>query len=214
VAGIAAMDPRFVALQIRAVCRAFPVAAAKTGMLYSAAIIRAVAAAVAACRVPLLVVDPVMVATSGARLLRGDAVEALCAELLPRAALATPNIPEAEVLVGRPIRGAGDMEEAAAAIGGRFGCACLVKGGHGRERGGRVVDVLYAGGRVEKFESPRVCGVETHGTGCALSAAAAALLARGAGIGEAVRGARDFVFRALRRPLRAGRHTPLGIRPR
>jgi hydroxymethylpyrimidine/phosphomethylpyrimidine kinase len=130
VAGVAALDPAMVALQIRTVCAGFPVAAAKTGMLYAADLIQAVARTVQTCRIPLLVVDPVMVATSGARLLREDAVAVLCRRLLPRATVITPNLPEAEILWGRPIRTHDDQRRAARELGRRFGCGCVVKGGH------------------------------------------------------------------------------------
>jgi hydroxymethylpyrimidine/phosphomethylpyrimidine kinase len=211
VAGIAAIAPRMAALQIRTVCKAFDVAAAKTGMLYSAPIIRAVAVAVREAGLRRLVVDPVMVATSGARLLRPDAVAALCERLLPLATVVTPNLPEAEVLTGRPVRGVARMEEAARTILRRFGCACVVKGGHAA--GGKMApDVLCTARGVTHFVLPRVEGAATHGTGCTFSAAIAALLARGADLEEAVRGAKDFVFGALRRPWRLGDRTSLGIR--
>jgi hydroxymethylpyrimidine/phosphomethylpyrimidine kinase len=222
VAGVEAIDPKMVALQIRTVCEGFPVAAAKTGMLYSAAIIRAVAAVVAELRIARLVVDPVMVATSGARLLQPQAVAALRTRLIPLAAVITPNLPEAEVLWGHAIRSAAEQAAAAKELCAEFGVACVVKGGHlgNAERGtrraesrGEVVDVLCRNGKITAFRAPRVEAAETHGTGCVFSAALAAFLARGEGLETAVGHAQDFVVAALTHATRAGKHTPLGISP-
>lgn len=209
VAGIAALAPRLVALQIRQVCWGFPIAAAKTGMLYSAAIIRAVARTVEELKIPNLVVDPVMVATSGARLLQPEAVRALRAALLPLARLITPNLPEAEALLDRRIATREEAAAAAAELSREFGTACVVKGGHlaGRE----VWDVLADGRRLWVFKTPRVAARETHGTGCTFSAAAAALLARGRTLADAVQGAQRVVGAALRRAARVGRHYPLRV---
>lgn len=209
VTGVAAISAAMVRRQIAAVCDGFPVAAAKTGMLYSRPIIRAVAACVRERRLPNLVVDPVMVATSGARLLRDDAVAALCADLLPLATVITPNLPEAEALCGRPIRSLRAMKVAARELAERFGTACALKGGHlpGRE----VIDLLYFGGICHEWRSPRVKAAETHGTGCTFSAAVAAFLARGLALPDAVERGRALVIRALRRPLHTGTHRPLGV---
>ncbi|MBN1556634.1 MAG: bifunctional hydroxymethylpyrimidine kinase/phosphomethylpyrimidine kinase [Lentisphaerae bacterium] len=213
VAAVAAVAPETVARQIEAVAAGFPVAAAKTGMLYSAEIIRAVSAAVAACGVPNLVVDPVMVSTSGARLLREDAVAALCEALLPQAAVVTPNTDEAAILCGAPVEDVDGLERAARAIGGRFGVPCVCKGGHlaagAPGPGAEVVNVLCEGGRVTRFRAPRVAAAETHGTGCTFSAAVAAYLARGRTLAEAVAGAGAFTAAALRKSAAAGRHRPL-----
>jgi hydroxymethylpyrimidine/phosphomethylpyrimidine kinase len=186
-----------VTLQIAAVCEAFRVAAAKTGMLYSARIINAVADAIESARIPLLVVDPVMVATSGARLLRPDAVSALCSRILPMARIITPNVPEAEALWGASIRTVEDMQAAARAIGERFGAACVVKGGH--LSGGRAADVLFDPGAPEArereriYSAGRIRGRSTHGTGCMFSAALAACLARGEPLAPSVDKAKRFV---------------------
>ena len=212
VSGVYPLPPAAVAEQIRAVLRGFPIAAAKTGMLYSAPIIRAVAAALRALRGAPLVVDPVMVATSGARLLRQDAVRTLLDELLPLATVVTPNVPEAECLAGMSIRSARQAATAARLIAERHGTACVVKGGHlpGRD----VVDVLFTGGRWYAFHGARVVGRPTHGTGCCFSAALAAALARGMELPAAVRTARDFVTAALQQAVRVGRHRPLRFGPR
>ena len=197
VRGVVAIEPSFVGLQIAAVRDGFEIKAAKTGMLYSAPIIRVVAREVKRAGIPILVVDPVMVATSGARLLRPDALRALCGALLPIATVVTPNVPEAEVLCGHPIASLADLKRAAREIGERFGIACIAKGGHleGRE----VTDVLCAGGRCRVFSSPRVPAVSTHGTGCTFSAALTAWLARGATLAKATERAKAFVTAALAR---------------
>ena len=207
VTGILPATPDAVKRQLRTVGRGFPVAAAKTGMLYSAEIIRAVARGFkAGLRCPL-VVDPVMVATSGARLLRAEAVAALCRELLPLATVITPNLPEAEILAGRVIRSVADLRAAAQTIAERYGSACVVKGGH--LEGARVVDVLYDGRRFHEFAGRRQLARETHGTGCTFSAAVTASLAQGASLPAAVRAAKVFVAGALRHARRAGTHYPL-----
>ncbi|MBU4286025.1 MAG: bifunctional hydroxymethylpyrimidine kinase/phosphomethylpyrimidine kinase [Kiritimatiellae bacterium] len=221
VRGILAITPAMVMLQVETICAFFCVAAAKTGMLYSAAIIKAVARTIKRRPIPWLVVDPVMIATSGARLLRRDAVSALCNRLLPLANVITPNLPEAEMLCGHAIGALPDMEAAAREIGTRYRAACVVKGGH--LPGNEVVDVLFSAGRIYSFRSARLqrylpavasppamqagaqhCGqarlrVSTHGTGCMFSAALTALLARGVDLPEAVRGAKHYVHGVLKR---------------
>jgi len=195
VRGILAVTPAMVTLQVETVCAFFRVAAAKTGMLYSAAIIEAVARTIKRRRIPWLVVDPVMIATSGARLLRRDAVRALGNRLLPLADVITPNLPEAEALCGQTIGNLRDMESAAREIGTRYHAACVVKGGH--LPGQTVTDVLYHSGHICSFRSARL-RVATHGTGCIFSAALTALLARGADLPEAVRGAKHHVHGVLK----------------
>ncbi|MBA4387608.1 MAG: bifunctional hydroxymethylpyrimidine kinase/phosphomethylpyrimidine kinase [Verrucomicrobia bacterium] len=212
VAGIVAVDPGFVDLQIRTICRGFKVAAAKTGMLYSRDIIRTVAAALRRNRIGAVVVDPVMVSTSGAKLLRDDAVKALCTSLLPIATVVTPNLQEAEILWGHSIRSLADLEKSAVEIGGQFGIACVTKGGHLaiESRARKVVDVLFDGKRVHRYVKLRVPVKETHGTGCTFSAALAAYLAKGQALPEAVGSASAYIGRAIRLHVRTGRHTPLG----
>lgn len=211
VTGIEPVPPAFVIRQIEAVAEAFPLSAAKTGMLFSSEIIRAVARCVAVLPPFPLVVDPVMIATSGARLLKEDAVLALCGELFPLAAVVTPNVPEAEVLCGRRIRTLADLKNAALTISDRFGVACVAKGGHlGRNV---VVDVLSDDGEITLFDSPRVKARETHGTGCTFSAALTAALAKGEPLVDAVAAAKTFVTAALQRSVRAGSHYPLNFLP-
>ena len=207
VTGIEAVSTRLVARQIEAVTTGFPVAAIKTGMMYSAAIIAIVARALKRLPDVPVVVDPVMVATSGARLLREDAQEALCRRLLPLATVVTPNLQEAEILAGHPIRTLDDLVTAAVTISERYGIACVAKGGH--LPGRRVVDVLAANGRVNLLELPRIKVGQTHGTGCTFSAALAAGLARGLNLRDAAIAAKAFVAGALEHAAKAGRHAPL-----
>ncbi|MDD5677370.1 MAG: bifunctional hydroxymethylpyrimidine kinase/phosphomethylpyrimidine kinase [Kiritimatiellae bacterium] len=196
VRGIQAVTPAMVTLQMETICAFFRLAAAKTGMLYSAAIITAVARTIKRRPVPWLVVDPVMIATSGARLLRQDAISALCNRLLPLADVVTPNLPEAEALCGHTIGTLRDMESAAREIGVRYRAACVVKGGH--RPGQTATDVLYHSGRIYSFRSTRL-RIATHGTGCMFSAALTALLARGYALPAAVREAKHYVHGVLKK---------------
>ena len=196
--GVRAVQPADAAVlvdQIDAVCEGFQVAAVKTGMLYSAELIDATAGALAAHGLERLVVDPVMVATSGARLLRSDAVAAMRERLLPRAEVVTPNLAEAEVLCGRPVRTEEDMEIAARAIHALGPRWVLVKGGH---LDGDAVDLLYGGDEVRRISAPRVDAAgAAHGTGCTLASAVAAGLARGLAVPEAVASAKGMLTAAL-----------------
>jgi len=203
VTGIAALAPEMVAAQIRAVFAGAKVHAAKTGMLYSEQIIRAVAETMRALRVRSLVVDPVMVATSGAELLRKDAVDALRDTLMPLADLVTPNRPEAELLSELRIRNLAGMEEAARRIGTAYNVACVVKGGH--MTGEHAVDILWDGNGLHRLTGPRYGSHKVHGTGCTFSAAITALLARGSGLREAVEQAKTFLGSHLKDCARHGR---------
>jgi hydroxymethylpyrimidine/phosphomethylpyrimidine kinase len=184
-----------VAAQLDAVTEDFPVEALKTGMLSSAAIIQTVVSGIRRHRLGRLVVDPVMVAKSGDRLLREDAVEALRRDLLPLAFVVTPNIAEAEVLAGRSIRTRDDRIAAARTIMALGAQAVVVKGGHGEED--PVVDLLVDDTGVVAFEAPRVSTTSDHGTGCTFSAAITAALADGEDLEGAVRRARDYLSLAL-----------------
>ena len=188
------MAPALVSGQLAAVLEDIPPAAAKTGALGSAAVVRAVARAAAGFRFPL-VVDPVMVSKHGLPLIAAEAAEALRTELLPRAALVTPNVPEAEALAGIAIRSTDDMREAARRILRLGAAAVLVKGGHLE---GRAVDVLLDAAGDAEFASDRIATPHTHGTGCTYSAAITALLARGAGLRDAVAAAKRFISEAIR----------------
>jgi hydroxymethylpyrimidine/phosphomethylpyrimidine kinase len=208
VTGIQPVAPRLVRQQIEAVFAELPPRAVKTGMLFSSAIIRNAAVALAAApRVPL-VVDPVMVATSGAVLLQPAAIRALQHLLLPRATLITPNLDEAELLLGRRLRSLDDLFAAAEELHQRFGAAVLVKGGH-LKLGAEAVDVLFDGRRFTVLKARRIRGVSTHGTGCTYSAAIAAGLARGQSLSGAVRAAKRFITRAIARSYRAAHHPTL-----
>jgi hydroxymethylpyrimidine/phosphomethylpyrimidine kinase len=205
VTGIEALSPRLVQAQIAAVRSAFDVGAIKTGMLFDAAIIEAVAEALADLDGTALVVDPVMVATSGARLLREDAQAALMERLLPMATLITPNLPEAEILLGHAIVGPEDAKRAARALARRFGTAVVVKGGHAEAD--RVTDFLAAGEQLHAYHAPRVTAPSTHGTGCSLSSAVAACLATGDELPLAFRRAKAYVLGRLRTCRQAGATT-------
>ena len=193
----------FVAAQLEAVLGVYDIRALKTGMLAEADVIETVAARLEEHPEIAKVIDPVMVATSGARLISADAVETLKAKLLPLATLMTPNLPEAEALTGHQVEPnasrAGDANRArelAKDLFGRYGCAVLVKGGHGS--GLSAVDVLYDGRDFREFAMPWVANpVSTHGTGCSLAAALAAELALGHDVATAVAGAKRYVHAAI-----------------
>lgn len=202
-----AAPPAFVAKQITVVLDDIGADAVKIGMLATVPIIAAVADALAAYDGPL-VVDPVMVATSGGRLLADDAVDALKSRLIARATIVTPNIPEAEVLTGQTIRTPADMEAAGRAILALGPRAVLVKGGHLEAE--RVTDLLVTAAGVTRFESEKIRSSSTHGTGCTLSSAIATGLAQGLGMVEAVARARTYVLAAIRLAPGYGRgHGPL-----
>lgn len=190
------LPPEVVAAQIEAVVTDIRPDAVKTGMLANAGIIEVVAAKVRQHALPHLVVDPVMVAKSGARLLREDAVRALCDLLLPLAEVVTPNIPEAEALVGRRLAGDDEVRQAAKEIVARGCRAVVIKGGH-RGGAGVVVDVLYDGRDFREYSAPRIDTKNTHGTGCTFASAIAAYLALGRGVPEAVAEARSYLQAAL-----------------
>jgi hydroxymethylpyrimidine/phosphomethylpyrimidine kinase len=195
VTGIEAISPQTVAAQIRAVFDDFPVAAAKTGMLFTTAIIEAVADAMRSLDFPTLVVDPVMVASSGDRLLEPEAEQTLIGSIIPIAYVVTPNIAEAETITGRAIESLAGMRDAARQIFDQHGARALVKGGHRIER---ATDVLYDGEQWHEFSSERLDPKNTHGTGCTLSAAIAANLALGRNLVDAVQRAKDYVVRCIR----------------
>jgi hydroxymethylpyrimidine/phosphomethylpyrimidine kinase len=208
VLGILACRPEIVLQQIEAVFAELPPAAVKTGMLYSAEIIRVVSRYFKRGQRPALVVDPVMVATSGARLLKPSAIDLLERELLPLAALVTPNLDEAEILVGDKLRSVEDLRAAARTLQRRFGCAALVKGGHlhGLKE---AVDIFYDGRQELLLSAPFLRGVSTHGTGCTYSAAIAGYLARGRSLAQAVQQAKEYITQAIARSQTAAKHSVL-----
>jgi hydroxymethylpyrimidine/phosphomethylpyrimidine kinase len=201
VTAIEVLPAAFVREQILQVQRYFRIGAIKTGMLYNAEIIAAVADFLEDNPDIPVVVDPVMVATSGAMLLRESAVEALQLKLLPRATLITPNLDEAGILLGRRARTAGDLEEAARDLAQTIGVAVLLKGGH-LDGAGEITDILATPeGEAAAFTAQRIEGVNTHGSGCTLSSAIAANLARKWDLTKAVGEALTYLRRGLRQPL-------------
>jgi len=205
VTGIQPIRADMVRRQIEAVFAELRPAAVKTGMLFSTEIIRVVADFFERGKRPPIVVDPVMVATSGAVLLKPAAIQVLKERLLPLATLVTPNLDEAEILVGRKLRTLDDLRDAAREIHERFGCAALVKGGHLRTLDA-AVDVFFDSRELTVLRARRVRGVSTHGTGCTYSAAIAALLALGHPLPHAVELAKRHVTRAISHSRKAGRH--------
>jgi len=205
--GVVELPAEFVAQQIDVVADDIGIDAAKTGMLASAAIVAAVAERVAALGIAPLVVDPVMISTSGARLLAEDAVETLKRRLLPLATLVTPNLAEAAALCGREVATLAEMEAAARAIHDLGPKAVLIKGGH---LPGEAADLFFDGQTVTVLRAPRIDTASTHGTGCVLSAAITALLAQGVALPAAVAEAKEFVTAALRAAAPLGRgHGPV-----
>lgn len=219
VSAIHAVPAEFVAAQLDAILDVYDIRSLKTGMLAESAIIETVAERFRRHPEIAKVVDPVMVATSGAKLISDDAVETLKAKLLPLATVITPNLPEAEVLCGRrpDRRRAGralSARELARELADRFGCAVLVKGGHCT--GSAAVDVLFDGKTCREFAMPWVKNaVSTHGTGCTLAAALAAELALGHELAPAVAAAKAHVREAIVRAHSVGRRCGvLGFVPR
>jgi len=208
VSAVQEMPPGIVAAQIDAVVTDIRPDAVKTGMLASAPIIEVVAAKAREYGLPNLVVDPVMVAKSGDRLLREDAVAALRELLLPLATVVTPNLPEAEALTGRPVRSGENVRRAAEEIVRLGARAVVVKGGH--RESAEAIDVLYDGKAFREYSAPRVETTSTHGTGCTFASAIAACLARGMPLADAVAEAKAYLTEALRRayPIGGG-HGPV-----
>jgi len=191
VRGVHDVPAEFVREQLEAVLDDMPVGAAKTGMFSLPETLDAVAGVLQRRRVPHLVVDPVMAATSGDALLRDDTVERIRERMLPLATLVTPNIPEAERLTGLEIASVGEMHRAARALRELGAKSILLTGGH--LEGGHVVDLLHSEGAFHELSDPRIPGPPVHGTGCALAAAITAHLARGMALMEAVAAARAYV---------------------
>ncbi len=199
VRGVLPVPAAFVVSQVEAVLDDLEVTAVKTGMLATAEVVGAVAALAAAGRLPNLVVDPVMVASSGARLLEPSAEQAYVTQLLPHTRVLTPNLHEAQVLLGRTIGTLAEQGEAARALGELGPALVLVKGGHAvADAGDDAVDVLWDGARLLRLTTPRVPGSNDHGTGCSLASAIAAGLAGGEDAVDAVRAAKAYVTRSLR----------------
>jgi hydroxymethylpyrimidine/phosphomethylpyrimidine kinase len=202
VTGVFNLPPEFVARQLDAVLGDFGADAVKIGMLSTAEIAAAVAERLRAHRARPVVLDPVMIAKSGDALLQPDARAALVREVLPLAEVVTPNLHEAAALAGMPVDSEADMEAAARRIHALGPRAVLVKGGHLKDT---ATDILWDGATLIRFPAPRLDSTSTHGTGCTLSAAIAAGLARGDVLAAAVRRAKAYVTAAIREGFQAGR---------
>ena len=202
VTAISEVTPEFLAQQLDAVFTDIRPDAVKIGMVSSPALIEVIGERLRFYKAQHIVVDPVMVATSGARLIRPEAVETLTRELLPLAQVATPNIPEAELLAGCAIQTPEEMEAAARTIRERYGCAVLLKGGHCVNDAN---DLLLDGSGARWFTGKRIATTNTHGTGCTLSSAIASNLAKGRGLVEAVEEAKRYLSGALADGLDLGR---------
>ncbi len=194
VRGILEVSPEFLAQQIDAVFEDIRPDAVKIGMIGSSGLIEIIAERLQFYKAENIVVDPVMVATSGARLIEESAVETLKNKLLPLAVVVTPNIPEAEILSGRKITGEEDMVEAARIISETYHCAVLCKGGHSISDAN---DLLYAEGQTQWFRGKRIFNPNTHGTGCTLSSAIASNLAKGYDLSQSVERAKAYISGAL-----------------
>ncbi|HZT76738.1 MAG TPA: bifunctional hydroxymethylpyrimidine kinase/phosphomethylpyrimidine kinase [Vicinamibacterales bacterium] len=207
VVAVAPLEADLVTLQIETVAGDLVVHATKVGMLATAAIVEAVAAAIEALDLPLVVVDPVIAASTGDRLLEADAVQALCAELLPLARVVTPNIPEAEVLSGVRIRSLDDAHEAAKRIRDLGPRAVVITGGHSgiAHSGSRITDLLLDGDDWHEYTVARVDSPPLHGTGCTYASAIAAGLALRRGLPEAAEDAQQYVAGAIRSAVAVGR---------
>lgn len=194
VTGIFEVTPEFLGQQIDAVFTDIPPDAVKIGMVSSSELIRVIAEKLKEYGAKNIVVDPVMVSTAGSRLMKEEALQTLESSLIPLATVITPNIPEAEILSGMRIENAEDMEAAARLISGKFGCAVLLKGGHSVSD---ADDLLYAKGSCKWFRGKRIDNPNTHGTGCTLSSAIAADLAKGHDLETAVERAKEYISGAL-----------------
>ena len=194
VRAIQEVSPAFLKAQIDAVFEDIFPDAVKIGMVASSDLIKVIAERLRFYEPGNIVVDPVMVATSGSSLMKTDAVQTLCQELLPLAAVVTPNIPEAQILAEQEITDENDMLAAAKAIGDRYGCAVLLKGGHSVSDAN---DLLYVDDEFLWFYGKRIHNPNTHGTGCTLSSAIAANLAKGYGLEAAVERAKAYISGAL-----------------
>jgi hydroxymethylpyrimidine/phosphomethylpyrimidine kinase len=208
VTAIHALSPELVRAQIDAVCVDLAPQACKTGMLATRSLVETVGAAIRHHDLRQYVLDPVMVSTSGARLLAADAERSIAEVLLPLAAVVTPNLDEASILVGFPVRDRDDMRRAAETLVARGARAALLKGGH--LEGEEMIDLLLDGSDWSEWRRPKLRTTSTHGTGCTLSAAVAAGLARGRSLRHAVETALAYLQRAMRAaPGLGGGHGPL-----
>ena len=194
VSGIMEVDPAFLEKQLESIFTDIFPDAVKIGMVSGVELIQVIAMILKKYHAKNIIVDPVMVATSGSKLLADQAVETLEKEILPMAYLVTPNIPEAEILAGMPIRTQEDMEKAAEYIGTKFGCNVLLKGGHQLNEAN---DLLWKDGKISWFYGERINNPNTHGTGCTLSSAIASNLAKGYSLEISIEKAKNYISLAL-----------------
>lgn len=202
VSGILDVSPEFITSQMDAVFTDIYPDAIKIGMVSSPEIVEAIAKSLEKYEAKNIVLDPVMVATSGAVLLKEEAMDSLINRLIPLADVITPNIPEGEILVSMKIENEADMEKAAETIGEKYNCAVLLKGGH---KVNDANDLLYRKGDFKWFLSERIDNNNTHGTGCTLSSAIAANLAKGEDLNQAIKNAKEYLTGALRAGLNLGK---------
>lgn len=202
VSGILDVSPEFITSQMDAVFTDIYPDAIKIGMVSSPEIVEAIAKSLEKYEAKNIVLDPVMVATSGAVLLKEEAMDSLINRLIPLADVITPNIPEGEILAGMKIENEDDMKKAAEIIGEKYNCAVLLKGGH---KVNDANDLLYRKGDFKWFLSERIDNNNTHGTGCTLSSAIAANLAKGEDLDQAIKNAKEYLTGALRAGLNLGK---------
>lgn len=199
--GVMEATPQFVAQQLDCIFTDIFPDAVKIGMVSSAAIIDVIVDKLIQYKARNIVVDPVMVSTSGSRLLGGEAMHALMHRLLPMGTVITPNLHEAQVLCGMDVSNTGDMLKAAQMLGERLPCAVLIKGGHLQ---GEARDLLYDRGQAHWFSAPRAANPNTHGTGCTLSSAIACNLAAGHSLLSSIQNAKDYITKALNKDFDLG----------
>lgn len=215
VTGILEVDVDFLEKQISAVMDYFPVKAVKTGMLFSKALIERTHSLLSARKKKepfFLIIDPVMVATSGAKLLQDSAIDALLNRLIPIAELITPNLDEAEILSGKKIKDSSEMRDLAKEIFDKFRIPVLLKGGH--LQGEKIaLDILYDGNKIFSYEKPFVSGFYPHGTGCTYSSAITSYLALGNPLSDAVRKAKEYLHAAIEQAYTAGKDKTLNHTP-
>lgn len=202
VSGILDVSPEFIISQMDTVFTDIYPDAIKIGMVSSPEIVEAIAKSLEKYEAKNIVLDPVMVATSGAVLLKEEAMDSLINRLIPLADVITPNIPEGEILAGMKIENEDDMKKAAKTIGEKYNCAVLLKGGH---KVNDANDLLYRKGDFKWFLSERIDNNNTHGTGCTLSSAIAANLAKGEDLDQAIKNAKEYLTGALRAGLNLGK---------
>lgn len=202
VTGILDVSPEFINEQMDAVFTDIYPDAIKIGMVSSPEIVEAIARSLEKFQAKNIVLDPVMVATSGAKLLKEEAMDSLINRLIPLADVITPNIPEGEILAGMEIKSEDNMQKAAELIGDKYDCAVLLKGGHSINDAN---DLLYRDGKFKWFRSERIDNKNTHGTGCTLSSAIAANLSKGLDLDEAILKAKNYLTETLRAGLDLGK---------